>query len=88
MLCSYLQSQGFYVTRQRIIDSFLRVNGAPAEFGRQRIERRPYSVPGPNSLWHHDGNHSTHIELQLGVPSDKLPMNSSDPLEDHHPRIS
>jgi len=58
MLCSHLQSQGFYVTRQRIIDSFLRDNGATAEFGRQRIERRPYSVPGPNSLWHHDGNHT------------------------------
>ncbi|RXW17274.1 hypothetical protein EST38_g8582 [Candolleomyces aberdarensis] len=26
-------------------------------FERFRIRRRTYSVPGPNSLWHHDGQH-------------------------------
>jgi hypothetical protein len=58
LIDGYLKLQGIQVPRARIRASFLRVNGAPAEFGRRRIERRVYSVPGPNSLWHHDGHHS------------------------------
>ncbi|KAJ7697131.1 hypothetical protein B0H14DRAFT_3039591 [Mycena olivaceomarginata] len=27
-------------------------------FNERRLERRQYSVPGVNSLWHHDGQHS------------------------------
>jgi hypothetical protein len=54
----YLKLQDLRIPRSRISASFLRVNGAPAEFGRRRIERWVYSVPGPNSLWHHDGHHS------------------------------
>ncbi|CAG7848143.1 SubName: Full=Uncharacterized protein {ECO:0000313/EMBL:CCA76101.1} [Serendipita indica DSM 11827] len=53
----FLRSRGFRVPRERIRSAFLRVNGAPAEFGRRRIERRKYNVAGPNSLWHHDGHH-------------------------------
>ncbi|KAJ3970262.1 hypothetical protein EV361DRAFT_1027262 [Lentinula raphanica] len=35
----------------RMLDGLLRL------FDRIRIRRRGYSVPGPNSLWHHDGHH-------------------------------
>lgn len=30
-------------------------------FERMRIERRTYPVPGPNALWHHDGQHGMHV---------------------------
>lgn len=65
MIDGYLKLQGLRIPRSRISASFLRVNGAPAEFGRRRIERRVYNVPGPNSLWHHDGHHS---EVSLPPP--------------------
>jgi hypothetical protein len=44
---------------------FSRVNGLGAESGRPRIERRVYKVAGPNSLWHHDGYHSTLSSLVM-----------------------
>jgi hypothetical protein len=58
MISGFLKSKGHDVPRRRIKASFERVNGPPAEFGRRRIERRKYQVPGPNSMWHHDGHHS------------------------------
>lgn len=57
MIAGHLLSRGHRVTRDRIRDSYRRVHGAPASFGRRRIQRREYRVPGPNSLWHHDGQH-------------------------------
>ena len=58
MVDGYLMALGERVPRRRIIESFQRVIGPPvATFGNRRIERRVYSVPGPNSLWHHDGQH-------------------------------
>jgi hypothetical protein len=58
MLLGLLKSIGVKVTRRQVEASFNRVNGPRAEFAHRRIERRIYKVPGPNSLWHHDGNHS------------------------------
>ena len=52
-----IRSQGHVVTGERLSASYLRVHGAPAPFGSKPIERRTYSVAGPNSLWHHDGQH-------------------------------
>ncbi|KAG6837599.1 hypothetical protein H0H93_007013 [Arthromyces matolae] len=58
MIDGYLMSLGHRVPRQRIIDSYARVVGpTTATFAPRRIQRRVYSVPGPNSLWHHDGQH-------------------------------
>ena len=58
MVDGYLMALGERVPRRRIIESFQRVIGPPvATFGNRRIERHVYSVPGPNSLWHHDGQH-------------------------------
>lgn len=58
MTTGQLRHFGIWVPRQRIRDSIVRVQGVPPTFGRRKIGRRPYSVAGPNCLWHHDGNHS------------------------------
>ncbi|KAF5381556.1 hypothetical protein D9615_005527 [Tricholomella constricta] len=58
MIDGYLLRIGEHVPRQRILDSYLRVIGpTTSTFATRRIQRRVYSVPGPNSLWHHDGQH-------------------------------
>lgn len=58
MIDGYFMALGERVPRQRIHDSYLRVIGPPVgTFGKRRIHRRVYSVAGPNSLWHHDGQH-------------------------------
>jgi hypothetical protein len=58
MIDGHLKHLGHRVPRSRVQASYLRVHGPPAaSFGRTRIQRRVYSVPGPNSLWHHDSQH-------------------------------
>jgi hypothetical protein len=57
MLKGHFLSMGHNVPRQRLRHSHVRVVGVGQVFGRRRIARRTYSVPGPNSLWHHDGQH-------------------------------
>ena len=57
-VAGYLQSQGHHIQRWRIRDSLLRVDPWGVEQRSRRIlHRRKYTVPGPNSLWHIDGNH-------------------------------
>jgi hypothetical protein len=54
MVCGSLRMRGVKVTRERVrfaLRSIDPISGArrwPANI----IRRRPYSVPGPNSLWH------------------------------------
>ncbi|KAG6870575.1 hypothetical protein C0992_012957, partial [Termitomyces sp. T32_za158] len=56
MIDGYLLHIGERVPHQRIVDSYNRVIGPTTlTFAPRRIHRRVYSVPGPNSLWHHDG---------------------------------
>lgn len=62
MISGVLQSRGLRVPRNRITNSYLRVHGPPARFGDRRITRRVYSVPGVNSLWHHDGQHGQRLD--------------------------
>jgi len=46
------------VSRQNVRDSVLRIDPAGVALRTtERIQRRTYSVAGPNSLWHIDGNH-------------------------------
>ncbi len=52
-----LRGMGIRVPRTRIRDSLLRIDPVHRVFERITIRRRTYSVPGPNSLWHHDGQH-------------------------------
>ena len=57
MLEGLLLRLGHRVSRCRIRRALIRVEPIRRVFQRPRIERRKYSVPGPNALWHHDGQH-------------------------------
>lgn len=57
MLNGFLMSRGHNVPKDRIQAAYLTVIGAPQVFGGVPFERREYKVAGPNSLWHHDGQH-------------------------------
>jgi hypothetical protein len=57
MIAGYLRVKGLRIPITRITQSYHRVHGVPAVFGPRQIQRRVYWVPGPNSLWHHDGQH-------------------------------
>ena len=57
MIAGTLAARGHRVPDSRIRESYLRVRGAPPVFGTRRVVRKKYHVPGPNSLWHHDGQH-------------------------------
>jgi hypothetical protein len=54
-----LRSQGYCVTRERVREALRRCDpvGTASRWCHTITPRRPYSVPGPNSLWHIDGNH-------------------------------
>jgi hypothetical protein len=56
-----LRALGHRVARERIRESFARVRGVHPRFYHRPVERRVYSVPAVNSLWHHDGNHSENL---------------------------
>ena len=59
MILGHLRSQNIRIQHWRVVKSLVRVD---PESSRARwailIKRRKYYVPGPNSLWHIDGNHS------------------------------
>lgn len=69
MIDGYLLQMGQRVPRSRILASYTRVLGPSNQlFAPRRLHRRVYSVPGPNSLWHHDGQHGTFSsELSLSI---------------------
>jgi hypothetical protein len=51
---------GYYIVEEDESAIFLNLSCMdPVQwvFEHIRIWRRVYSVPGPNSLWHHDGQH-------------------------------
>ncbi|KAF4569538.1 hypothetical protein EYR36_009332 [Pleurotus pulmonarius] len=58
MIDGHLKFLGHHIPRSRIEASYTRVHGAPATgYGPRRIEYCVYKIPGPNSLWHHNGQH-------------------------------
>ncbi|KAJ3898291.1 hypothetical protein F5879DRAFT_812824 [Lentinula edodes] len=57
MLDGMLRRLNIIVPNERIRQSLIRIDPIHRVFDRIRIRRRGYSVPGPNSLWHHDGHH-------------------------------
>ena len=57
MLDGMLRRLGHRVPRDRIRASLMRIDPIQRVFQRICIRRRTYSVPGPNHLWHHDGQH-------------------------------
>lgn len=57
MINGYLLAQNIRVKRQRLRDCISQLNVFMNLPLNPRIYRRNYSVPGPNYLWHIDGNH-------------------------------
>lgn len=60
MIQGMLRRLGHRVQRERVQQALLRVDPVRRVFERIRIRRRVYNVPGPNSLWHHDGQHGVY----------------------------
>ncbi len=57
-LAGHLSTLGYRVQRFKIRESLYRVDPwGVQQRSRRLLHRRKYSVPGPNSLWHIDGNH-------------------------------
>lgn len=56
MLQGHLLAKSIHVQRQRLRDSLSRLRGTRSGINRA-VVRRVYSVPGPNHIWHIDGNH-------------------------------
>ncbi|KAJ7053160.1 hypothetical protein C8F01DRAFT_996937 [Mycena amicta] len=61
MLHGMLLRLGHRVPHERIRQSLLRIDPVRRIFERIRIRRREYRVLGPNSLWHHDGQHGMSV---------------------------
>ncbi|KAG8724497.1 hypothetical protein FRC09_017930 [Ceratobasidium sp. 395] len=57
LMLGYLRALGITVPRDRVRWALREVKGAPGIFGVRAIHRIKYQVPGPNSLWHHNGQH-------------------------------
>ena len=54
MMCGSLRSRGIRVTRERVRNLLRTIDplGSGLRSPAGLTHRRPYSVPGPNSLWH------------------------------------
>ena len=60
-LARHLSTLGYRIQRFKIRESLYRVDPLGVERrSRQLLHRRKYKVPGPNSLWHIDGNTSSY----------------------------
>ena len=66
MLDGMLRRSGYRLPRDQIRESLMCIDPVHRVFQPIRIRRRVYSVPGPNSLWHHDGQHG---KFFIFVPS-------------------
>lgn len=67
LMDGYLKSLGYHIPRDAIRSALQEVRGAPAVFGARPIHRVKYRVPGPNSLWHHDGQHGMYTVVPSGI---------------------
>ncbi|KAJ3817300.1 hypothetical protein F5880DRAFT_1493173 [Lentinula raphanica] len=72
ILDGMLRRLGHVVPYERIRQSLMRINPVQCTFDRIRIRRRRYTVPGPNSLWHHDGHHRKSLQSVHNVRIERL----------------
>jgi hypothetical protein len=74
MMAGYLSSQGIHVQRKRIRTTLSSVDpqSAAKRWGRT-VNRRIYSVPTPNALWHMDA----HLKLVRLVTHSAIIINKS-----------
>lgn len=84
MITGHLRFLGHHIPRARIRQSYERVTGAPAYLTSRPVERRNYHVAGPNSLWHHDGQHGVCLYLTCKL-SYSTYIFSFDSLEGSYP---
>ena len=56
-MCAAIKAQGVSATRQQVEAALLALRGPSNSRNRKPIQRRTYTVPGSNYLWHHDGQH-------------------------------
>ena len=71
MIHGHLKHLGHHSPWSYVQASYAHVHGAPAaSFGSRRIQCRVHSVPGPNSLCHHDGQHgeTSHALYPTSLP--------------------
>ncbi|KAJ7120403.1 hypothetical protein C8R44DRAFT_623637 [Mycena epipterygia] len=61
MLDGMLRRLGHRLQHKHICESLSRIDPVHRVFQRIHIRRRHYHVAGPNSLWHHDGQHGKSI---------------------------
>ncbi|KAJ7735629.1 hypothetical protein DFH07DRAFT_870733 [Mycena maculata] len=61
MLNGMLRRLGHRVPTEHVREPLLRINPVRRIFEQIRIRRRDYRVLGPNSLWHHDGQHGVSV---------------------------
>ncbi|KAJ3926141.1 MAG: hypothetical protein NXY57DRAFT_906124 [Lentinula lateritia] len=62
MLQGMLRRLGHIVPYERVRLSLIRIDPIHRVFDHIRIRRRQYKVPGPNSLWHHNGHHRNSVQ--------------------------
>ncbi|KAJ7017260.1 hypothetical protein C8F04DRAFT_1337844 [Mycena alexandri] len=67
MLDGMLRQLGHRVQRDRIRESLCHIDPVHRVFQRIQIRRRQYYVAGPNSLWHHDGQHRKSTVFTWGL---------------------
>jgi hypothetical protein len=72
MLWGALRAMDQRVPRERISASLKRLNPIGRIWGRTKIERSVYRVPGPNFLWHHDGQHGKWSSFIHELYSDEI----------------
>ncbi|XP_072558004.1 uncharacterized protein [Paramormyrops kingsleyae] len=77
---------GVVVQRQRVWQSLNRIDpGAAAHRAMShRLHRRTYSVAGPNSLWHLDGNHKLIRSPRLCFPGQRCNSEPASLLQCEH----
>lgn len=62
MLRSTIRTRyGLKVSKKRILLAIREIDPTRSLFRNVPVHRRAYSVPGPNALWHHDGQHGRFI---------------------------
>lgn len=87
MLTGMLQQLGHRVSRNRLRNSLLRVDPIQRTFQRITIRRRVYSVPGPNALWHHDGQHGQIPLTEKNLNKNSISIIRSNSIWHCHPWI-
>ena len=79
MMWGSLRGLGIVVTRERVRNTLRSIDpiGGSRRWPANVTTRRPYSVPGPNSLWHIGKTHSryrVHFHTTTCSVFDKAPL--------------